>query len=92
MGTPEFAVPSLKAVAAEYEVAAVVTQPDRRGGRGQRYSYSSVKTWAVKRGGLPVLQPPLIRSTEAVEQLEELGGADLFVVVAFGQIIPPAPA
>ncbi len=87
MGTPEFAVPSLKAVAAEYEVAAVVTQPDRRRGRGQRYSYSPVKTWAVKRG-LPVLQPPLIRSTEAVEQLEELG-ADLFVVVAFGQIIPP---
>ncbi len=86
MGTPDFAVPSLKAVADECELVAVVTQPDRRRGRGQRYSYSPVKTWALKHD-LPVLQPPRIRDPKAVEQLIALQ-ADLFVVVAFGQIIP----
>ena len=50
MGTPEFAVPSLKALAAEHELVGVVTQPDRRAGRGQRLVQSPVKVVALELG------------------------------------------
>lgn len=86
MGTPDFAVPSLEVVAEEHEVVAVVTQPDRRRGRGQRITYSPVKSWALKRG-LEILQPERIANPEFIDKLETYG-ADLFVVVAFGQKIP----
>lgn len=86
MGTPEFAVPSLKALVGEHEVVGVVTQPDRRAGRGQRVVFSPIKQAALEYD-LPVLQPEKVNQPEVMEQLEALG-ADLYVVVAFGQKIP----
>lgn len=86
MGTPEFAVPSLEALVAEHEVVAVVTQPDRRAGRGQQMTFSPVKQVALK-NNIPIFQPEQISSPEAVEEIRKYQG-DLFVVVAFGQKIP----
>lgn len=86
MGTPEFAVPSLEELVEEHDVVAVVTQPDRRSGRGQRLRPSPVKETALKHG-LEVFQPEKIGSAEAIEQLEAYQ-ADLFAVVAFGQKLP----
>ncbi len=86
MGTPEFAVPSLDALVAEHEVVSVVTQPDRRSGRGQQLSFSSVKQVALKYN-IPVFQPEKISDPQAIEELRTCQ-ADLFVVVAFGQKIP----
>ena len=89
MGTPQFAVPSLQAVAAAgYTVAAVFTQPDRPRGRGQHEAMPPVKQAAVQLG-LPVQQPERIRRPEAVDLLRELR-ADVMVVVGYGQIIPQA--
>ena len=84
-GTPAAAVPPLGAlVAAGHEVAAVVTQPDRRRGRGSGLVGSPVRVAAVALG-LPVLTPEKARSI--VDDVRALG-ADLGVVVAFGQILP----
>lgn len=88
MGTPGFAVPSLRAVLdAGYLVKAVVTQPDKPAGRGQKYQAPPVKVFAQERG-IPVLQPGRLRKEpEAVEKLRELR-PEAIVVVAFGQILP----
>ena len=86
MGTPDFAVPSLEVLVEEHEVVAVVTQPDRRSGRGQRLRPSPVKEAALKHG-LTVLQPEKVGVPEVMDELEAYG-ADLFVVVAFGQKLP----
>lgn len=81
-GTPEFAVASLRAViGAGYEVAAVVTAPDRTGGRGNKLIESDVKKYAVERG-IPVLQPVKLRDEGFLDTLRGLD-ADLFVVIAF---------
>ena len=87
-GTPAFAVPTLEMLLAHHEVVAVVTQPDRPAGRGQRLATSAVKQRA-ERAGLPILQPPRLRDPEWPERLAALG-ADVAVVVAFGQILPRA--
>ena len=85
MGTPEFAVPVLKALIREgYEVAGVFTQPDRPRGRGNRLAPSPVKTAALE-AGIPVFQPERIRKTGA-EDLRNLK-PDLCVTAAFGQIL-----
>ena len=86
MGTPDFAVPSLEVLVEEHDVVAVVTQPDRRSGRGQRLRPSPVKEAALKHG-LTVLQPEKVGVPEVMDELEAYG-ADLFVVVAFGQKLP----
>lgn len=87
MGTPEFAVPCLdRLVAEQYEVVAVVTQPDRPKGRGQKLAASPVKEAAL-RHGLPVLQPEKIKKPGFIEQLAGLR-PDVIVVVAFGQFLP----
>lgn len=87
MGTPDFAVPCLdKLVSEGYEVAAVVTQPDRPKGRGQKLAASPVKEAAL-RYGLPVLQPEKIKNPEFIAELAELK-PDVMVVVAFGQFLP----
>lgn len=86
MGTPKFAVSSLAKVHAEHEVVAVITQPDRRRGRGQKFSFSQVKKWALK-NNLNVLQPNKIGEESFMDDLEKLA-ADIFVVVAYGQKIP----
>ncbi len=87
LGTPEFAVPSLKAlVSAPHDVVAVFTQPDRPKGRGNQISESPVKS-AASTLGLQVHQPVRIRRPEVVEQLSALK-PHLMVVVGYGQIIP----
>ncbi|MCC3144773.1 methionyl-tRNA formyltransferase [Halanaerobium sp. Z-7514] len=85
MGTPDFAVPSLKRIAAdsEIEIAAVVTQPDRERGRGQKVQFSAVKKTALDLE-LPVLQSDNVNRTEFLEKLRAFE-ADFIVVVAFGQ-------
>jgi methionyl-tRNA formyltransferase len=89
MGTPRFAVPTLDAIVrAGHEVAAVFTQPDRPKGRGQQVAISPVKEAALA-SGLRVEQPERIRRPEVVRQLADLG-ADVIVVVGYGQIIPQA--
>jgi methionyl-tRNA formyltransferase len=88
-GTPAYAVPSLDAlVAAGHELVGVVSQPDRRRGRGKALVPSAVKARALELG-LPVFTPERIRrELQCQQQLAELG-ADVYVVVAFGQILPP---
>ena len=85
-GTPAFALPTLTALLAHHRVAAVVTQPDRPAGRGQRAHASPVKVLAIERG-IPVLQPARLRDAGWPERLAE-HAADVAVVVAFGQILP----
>jgi len=85
-GTPEFAVPSLRAAARHHEVVAVYTQPDRPAGRGRGLTPSPVKLEAVARG-IPVYQPDTLRTPEAQAQLRALQ-PDLMVVVAYGLILP----
>ena len=87
MGTPDFAVLPLRAMKeAGYEVAAVVTQPDKPKGRGKTMLPTPVKEEAVALG-IPVYQPIKVREPEFLETLKEIG-PDLIVVAAFGQIIP----
>ena len=87
-GTPQFAVPTLKRLLAqtEFEIAAVITQPDRPRGRGQEISYSPVKEVALA-ASLPVHQPEKIRAPEIQERLQSYL-PDFVVIIAYGQIIP----
>jgi methionyl-tRNA formyltransferase len=86
MGTPDFAVPSLRAIVeAGHEVALVVTQPDRPARRGHHLQPPSVKV-AAQELGLPVAQPETVNTPEFVEQLRGVA-PDVVVVVAFGQIL-----
>jgi methionyl-tRNA formyltransferase len=87
-GTPDFAVPTLEKLLKhpEFEVLAVVTQPDKRRGRGNQLSPSPVKVVATS-VNLPVWQPQRVKKdAETLNKLKELG-ADVFVVVAYGQIL-----
>jgi methionyl-tRNA formyltransferase len=87
MGTPDFAVPTLRMLIDRGEnVVAVVTQPDRPKGRGQQLQAPPVKTLALSHG-IPVLQPLKVRTAEPVQEIRALA-PDLIVVIAFGQILP----
>lgn len=87
MGTPDFAVAPLVALAENgYEVEAVITQPDKPKGRGKTMMPTPVKEEALKHG-IPVLQPVKVRDPEFVEELKNLA-PDIIIVAAFGQIIP----
>ncbi|UCF87174.1 MAG: methionyl-tRNA formyltransferase [Nitrospiraceae bacterium] len=87
-GTPEFAVPPLNALFKyRSEVLAVVTQPDRKSGRGKRIISSPVKNEAL-RAGLTVLQPQRVKDRNFIDELRFLM-PELIVVVAYGQILPP---
>lgn len=89
LGTPDFAVPSLRALAsAGHRVSAVYTQPDRPAGRGQKLAMSPVKEAAIALG-LPVEQPRRIREPQVVEQLRS-ARPEAMIVVGYGQIIPQA--
>jgi methionyl-tRNA formyltransferase len=87
-GTAEFAVPSLEALLDDrrFEILAVVTQPDKPQGRGQRMVFSPVKRAALQ-AGLNVLQPRRVRSAAFLEQARSLQ-PDVLALAAFGQIIP----
>jgi methionyl-tRNA formyltransferase len=89
MGTPAFAVPALDRLATgRHSVVAVVTQPDRPTGRGQRLQAGAIKTLA-SRLGLEVLQPASAKDPGFAERLTDIA-PDLAVVVAYGQILPRA--
>jgi methionyl-tRNA formyltransferase len=88
-GTPAFAVPSLQRLIAErdFEIAGVVTQPDRPRGRGREIQISAVKRAAVA-AGIPVYQPEKIKSEEGYDYFRSLA-PDAVVIIAYGQIISP---
>jgi len=87
MGTPEFAVPSLRALlAGPDQVVAVVTQPDRPRGRGRKLTPPPVKALALE-AGVPVLQPASVRTSEFLNELKSYG-PDIIAVTAFGRILP----
>ena len=98
MGTPQFAVPALEALlqASEpgavlpdgYEIVTVITRPDKPAGRGQEIVYSPVKQAALAHG-IPVWQPGSLKRPENIEALAAYE-ADLYIVAAFGQILPQA--
>lgn len=87
MGTPQFSVPGLQALHQNgYEIALVVTQPDRPRGRGRRVTFSAVKQTALNLG-CPVIQPTSIKTTDFADQVQSLD-ADFQVVIAYGKILP----
>lgn len=86
MGTPDFAAGALRAlIAAGYDIAAVVTQPDKAKGRSKALMPSPVKVCALEHD-IPVLQPKRIKAPEAVEELRTYQ-ADVYIVAAYGQIL-----
>ena len=92
MGTPDFALACLKPLVGAtvpgrplFNVVAVITQPDRPGGRGKRLQSPPVKDFALEMG-ISVLQPEKIKSADSIAVLEQLS-ADIFVVAAYGQIL-----
>ncbi len=88
-GTPEFACASLSALVDSGVVpVAVLTQPDRRSGRGKKMTASPVKRYAEKHG-IPVMQPVTLRDDDIVAELEALD-LDLMIVAAYGLILPQA--
>jgi methionyl-tRNA formyltransferase len=87
MGTPAFAVPCLDMLVKEgYEVAAVVTQPDKPKGRGNKLSTLPIKEYALNQG-IEVLQPEKIRTAEFEAKIKDIN-PDLLVTVAYGKILP----
>lgn len=87
MGTPEFALPSLRILLEhEYEISAVVTTPDKPRGRGQQVSFTPIKEFALEKK-LLLLQPESLANSQFVSQLQALQ-PDVIVVVAF-RILPP---
>jgi methionyl-tRNA formyltransferase len=86
-GSPEFALPCLATLARAHEVVAVVSQPDRPAGRGAKIQPPAVKVLAAELG-LPVLQPLKLRDGSLTAELGKLA-PDLFVVAAYGRILPP---
>ncbi len=89
MGTSDFAVPALRALAgASYPILSVVTQPDRPAGRGLELKASPVKQAALELA-LPLFQPEKIKAPESIEFLKKLK-PDVMVVAAYGQILPKA--
>ena len=85
MGSPDFSLSTLRALAGGYDVVGVVTQPDRASGRGRELKSPPVKLLAQELG-TPVMQPEKLRQPEAMEQLRAWS-PDLIVVAAFGQIL-----
>lgn len=88
MGSPEFAVPCLRALHKQHEVALVVSQPDKPAGRGGQLTAPAVKR-AAEQLGLPVIQPRSARTGELRDAMVQ-SGAELAVVVAYGKILPRA--
>ncbi|MBQ9673725.1 MAG: methionyl-tRNA formyltransferase [Ruminococcus sp.] len=86
MGTPDFAVPSLRRLAEKHEVAAVFTQPDRPVGRKMKLTPPDVKVCAEELG-LKVYQPEKLRQSNSLEIISKIN-PDAIVVVAYGQILP----
>ena len=88
MGTPALAVPCLDALAKHHEIAIIVSQPDKIGGRGHKLIAPPVKERAIQLG-VPVMQPRRARDESFIEELRAYA-PDAIAVVAFGQILPQA--
>ena len=88
MGSPEFALPALRKLAAQYLIVGIVTQPNRPAGRGRVLTPPPIKILAEE-SNLPVIQPRKLSEPDAIQQLD-LWAPDLIVVAAFGQILRPA--
>ncbi|WP_288895047.1 methionyl-tRNA formyltransferase [uncultured Megasphaera sp.] len=89
MGTPDFSVPTLKALKeAGHEIAAVFTQPDKERGRGKKVTAGPVKKTA-EMYDIPVFQPTNLRTAEVEAQLRQLA-PDVIIVIAYGKILPPS--
>ena len=87
MGTPDFSVEALEALlAAGHEIPAVVTQPDKKKGRGEKVQFPPVKEAALK-AGLPVYQPATVKDPDFINLLRKIA-PDVIVVIAFGQLLP----
>jgi len=86
MGTDQFAVPSLEALAEKHTVRAVITRPDKPRGRGQKVSPTPVKDAAIKLG-IPVFEPKNLKSSSFKEEILKLD-FELVVLVAFGRLLP----
>ena len=87
MGTPDFSVPSLKALTESHQVVAVFTQPDRPKGRGKKLSMSPVKELALQQN-IPVHQPEKLKNNTEVIEMIKAYQPDIIIVVAFGQLLP----
>lgn len=86
MGTPEFALPTLKALHhSSHSIQAVITQPDKPKGRGQKLIVSPIKQYALD-SNLPILQPKTVNAPEFIDSLMK-NRPDIIIVVAFGQIL-----
>lgn len=89
MGTPDFAVPTLRDLhASSHNILAVVTQPDRPKGRGQGVTHTPVKQFALS-NDLPVFQPEKASHPDFMQQMADLQ-PDMMIVIAFGQILKQA--
>lgn len=89
MGTPDFAVPSLKALCENgYKPAAIYTQPDKINGRGKKIVFSPVKEFALE-NNIPCCQPDSLKTEDEIEQIRQLN-PDLIIVIAYGKILPKA--
>jgi methionyl-tRNA formyltransferase len=86
MGSPAFALPSLKALIEDYSVVAVVSQPDRPSGRGRKSSAPATKIFASE-AGIPVFQPDRVRDADAISTIADFK-PEMIVVAAYGQILP----
>lgn len=86
MGTPDFAVPSLKMLIEKHDVQLVITQTDKPKGRGKKVLFSPVKETAIE-NNIKVLQPLKIKDESFINELKQIE-ADIFIVVAYGQILP----
>lgn len=86
MGTPDFAIPSLTHLAQYHQIQCVVSQPDRRQGRGQQFAAPPVKEWAIE-NNIPVYQPETLKDNAFLPVLQQYD-PDVIVVAAYGKILP----
>src|SRR5258705_3491243 len=95
-GSGAFGLPTLERLAAQHQILAVITQPDRPAGRGGRSTPTPIGAWVAEHlPGTPTFKPPKINDPFIIQQIRAIGrpdasGADAWVVIAFGQKLPRA--
>ena len=90
IGTGEIGVPALRALesSTEHQLVGIVTQPDKPVGRTQQIQSPPIKSGLIAEG-IPILQPPRLKDSGAIDEIRQLA-PDAIVVMAYGQILPPA--
>ena len=86
MGSPEYAVPSLRRLADEFDVVGVICQPDKPAGRGKKIQPPAIKQAAIELG-LSIYQPEKVKNAKSIRDIEQLE-PELIVVAAYGKILP----